>query len=70
MGTVLLFNIEAKKAIAIKNLCRKLYLDYREIAQEDFGRTLGFLLGFTDEDASKTEADFEEEMLYFSAFSI
>ena len=53
MGTVLLFNIEAKKAIAIKNLCRK----------------LGFLLGFTDEDVSKTEADFDEEMLYFSEFS-
>ena len=69
MGTVLLFNIEAKKAIAIKNLCRNLYLDYREIAPEDFGRTLGFLLGLTDDSSTKHESGFDEEMLYFSEFS-
>ncbi len=69
MGTVLLFNIETKKAIAIKNLCRKLYLGYRKIAPEDFGRTLGFLLELTDDATSKPDAGFDEEMLYFSEFS-
>ena len=41
----------------------------REIAPEDYGRTLGFLLGLTDDSASKPEAGFDEEMLYFSEFS-
>ena len=69
MGEVLLFNLEPQKAIAVKNLCRKLYLEYREVAPEDHGRKLGFLLGVIDDDTAEADARFEEEMLYFSDIS-
>ena len=69
MGEVLLFNIAAKKSIAIKNLCRKLYLSYREVAPEDFGKTLGCILGLTEDEPSNPDAIFEEEMLYFADIS-
>ncbi len=64
MSELLLFNIEQDKAIRIKNLCRQLCIPVREIMPEDFGRTLGYLLGESDDDRSAPDAGFADEMLY------
>lgn len=64
MAKVLLINIDDKKVIKIKNICRKLYFGYDEIEKTDFGHTLGYLLGLSDNASVTPGEDFDDEMLY------
>lgn len=64
MAKVLLINIDDKKGIRIKNICRKLYFGYDDIEKADFGHTLGYLLGESDDDSVTAGEDFDDEMLY------
>lgn len=66
MATVLLFNIESNKGIRIKNLCRKLYFEYRDVEKAEFGQKLGFLLGESADGKTADVLDFDEEMLYLA----
>lgn len=66
MATVLLYNIEPKKEIKIKNLCRKLYFGFRTVEKEEFGYRLSYLLELSDDDTIGEGEDFSEEMLYLS----
>ncbi len=64
MAKVLLFNIEDRKGIGIKNLCRKLYIESQDVAKDQFGHKLGYLIGLTDDDTQTVGEDFDGEMLY------
>lgn len=66
MATVLLFNIDDNKGIRIKNLCRKLYFEYRDVEKAEFGQKLGCLLGSEDGGSPTDASDFDEEMLYLA----
>ena len=66
MPTVLLYNIEPKKAAGIKMLCSMLAFDYRIVESEDFGRPIGVLLGLSDDESNETEEGFSEELLYLA----
>lgn len=66
MAQVLLFNIENKKAIKIKMLCRKFFIEATDVSKEDFGCTISFLLGLSSDRDAVNHADFSEEMLYFA----
>lgn len=68
MTEVWMYNIEGAKAIKIKNLCRKLYIAFREVPREDFGVKISALLGMSDDRQAKPGSDFEEEMLFLSDF--
>lgn len=66
MAQVLLFNIESKKAIKIKMLCRKFFIEATDVSKEDFGCTISFLLRLSSDRGAVNHADFSEEMLYFA----
>ena len=66
MPTVLLYNIEPKKAAGIKMLCSTLAFDYRIVEPEDFGRPIGALLGLTDDETNKPDSSFSDELLYLA----
>lgn len=66
MAKVLLFNIDDSKGIKIKNLCRKLYFQSEDVKKEQFGHTLGYLLGLSEDDSIKPGEDFDGEMLYLA----
>ena len=68
MAEILLFNIEKSKAIKIKMLCHKFFMEAKEVSKEDFGCTISYLLGMSDDRGGAEHADFSEEMLYFAGF--
>ena len=65
---VLMFNISGKKSIEIKNLCRKMYVEYNEIGEEYFGSKLRDILD-SAVPVSASSGSFFDEMLYFYGFS-
>lgn len=69
MTEILMYNIGAKKAITIKNICRALNIGFREVDKADYGYKLGFLLGITDDNTAKTGESFDDEMLYLAGFN-
>ena len=66
MAEVLLFNIEKSKAVKIKMLCRKFFIDAKEVSKEDFGCTFSFLLGMSEDREGAEDSNFTEEMLYLA----
>jgi hypothetical protein len=66
MPTVLLYNIEPKKAAGIKLLCSMLFFDYRIVEPDDFGRPIGVLLGLSDDETNQPDSSFDEELLYLA----
>lgn len=68
MAEILMFNIEKSKAIKIKMLCRKFFMEAKEVSKEDFGCTMSYLLGMSDAGGRAENSDFSEEMLYFAGF--
>lgn len=66
MAQVLLFNIEKNKAIKIKMLCRKFFIETKDIPKKDFGCTISFLLGVSPDRGTTDSPDFSEEMLYLA----
>lgn len=66
---VLLYNIEKRKAIEIKNLCRKMNISYSDVDESDYGYKLDYLLDI-DDNSAKTEGEsFNEEMLLLADFN-
>lgn len=66
MAEVLMFNIEKSKAVKIKMLCRKFFMEATEVSKEDFGCKISYLLGITDDREGAENSVFTEEMLYFA----
>lgn len=69
MAEILMFNIEKSKAVKIKMLCRKFFMEATEVSREDFGCTISYLLGLSDDRGGAENSDFSEEMLYFAGFN-
>jgi len=69
MAEILMFNIEKSKAVKIKMLCRKFFMEATEVSKEDFGCTISYLLGMSDDRGGAENSDFSEEMLYFAGFN-
>lgn len=66
MAEILMFNIEKSKAIKIKMLCRKFFMEATEVSKEDFGCTISYLLGKSEDREGAENSDFTEEMLFFA----
>ena len=66
MPTVLMYNIESKKAAGIKLLCSTLGFEYRMIEAGDFGRPIAALLGLSDSGDNKPDSVFGDELLYLA----
>ena len=66
MAKVLLYNIEAGKAVKIKMLCRKFFIDTQEVKKEQYGLKIAALLEETSDTAAMPDESFDEEMLYFA----
>ncbi len=64
----MLYNIESRKAIEIKNICRKLNIAYRDVEKKDYGYKLGYLLNISEDDFRSSGEDFDDEMLFLSEF--
>ncbi len=69
MTEILMYNINGKKAITLKNICRALNISYREIDKADYGYKLGNLLGINDDNNVKAGESFDDEMLYLVGFN-
>ena len=66
MAVVLMFNIEKSKAVKIKVLCRKFFMEATEVSKEDFGCKISYLLGMSEYREGAENSDFSEEMLYLA----
>lgn len=68
MPELLMYNIEKRKSIEIKNLCRKLNIGYSDVEKSDYGLTLESLLGLSGNVSTSEAVDFNEEMLLIVDF--
>ncbi len=68
MTKILIYNISGKKAIEIKNLCRKLNIGYSDVDKSDYGYKLSYLLNLSDDEVKNEGEDFSDEMLYLVDF--
>lgn len=66
MSEVLIYNLESRKDAKLKMLCRKMNISVRTVEKEEFGCTLGYLLGTSQDSSVKDGEDFDDEMLYIS----
>ena len=66
MSKVLIYNLPPEKDAKVKMLCRKFGFDSRSIEKAEYGYTLGYLLGLSEDDSVRDGEDFEEEMLYIA----
>ena len=64
MATVLMYNLSPEKEIKLKNLCREMFLEAVTVEKADYGRTLGAVLGLSEDGEIRTAEDFADEMLY------
>ena len=66
---VLLYNIEKRKSIEIKNLCRKMNVGYTDVDKSDYGYRLGYLLNIDDNSVKAEGDDFRGEMMLLVDFN-
>lgn len=66
MSEVLIYNLSSVKDAKLKMLCRKLNISARSVEKDEYGYTLGCLLGLSADDTRRDGADFDGEMLYIS----
>lgn len=66
MGEILIYNLAPGKDAKLKMLCRKLLIGSRSVEKSEYGHTLGYLLGISEDEAVKDGEDFDEEMLYIA----
>ena len=66
MAMILIYNLNPQKDAQLKMLCRKMNLSSRSVAKDEYGYTLAYLLGFSDDAAQKAGEDFDGEMLYIA----
>ncbi len=64
-----MYNIEKKKSIEIKNICRKLLISYKEVDASEYGQSIEYLLGLSDNAETNTGNDFSGEMLLMADFN-
>ena len=69
MSEIFLYNLSPEKEIKVKMLCRKMLIGARAIEKEEYGYTLGCLLGLTTDATVRDGEDFDEEMLYISGLN-
>ena len=69
MTEIFMFNISGKKAIEIKNICRALNIDYREIDKSEYSRKLSYILKISDDSSKGETGDINDEMLYLIGFN-
>ena len=69
MQMLLMYNIEKKKSIEIKNICRKLMISYKKVENSEYGCSIEYLLGLSDNAESKPGEDFSGEMLLMADFN-
>ena len=68
MPKLLMYNIEKRKSIEIKNLCRKLNISYFDVDKSDYSLTLECLLELSKDNSKGEGVDFNEEMLLLADF--
>lgn len=66
MSEVLIYNLTPERDAKLKMLCRKFGIGSRSVDKSEYGYSLGYLLGITEDDAVKDGEDFDEEMLYIA----
>lgn len=69
MAEILIYNINGKKLIEIKNICRALHINYREVDKEEYGCKLSYVLGLSNDNSKISEVPFNDEMLYLAGFN-
>ena len=69
MSEILIYNLGADRELKLKMLCRKMNISARSVEKSEYGRTLGSLLGITQDAAVHEGEDFDGEMLYISGLT-
>lgn len=66
MSEVLIYNLAPQKDAKLKMLCRRFGIGSRSIEKSEYGFTLGYLLGLSQDDTVKDSGSFDDEMLYIA----
>ena len=66
MGEILIYNLAPEKDAKLKMLCRKMLIGARSVEKEEYGYTLGYLLGLSQDAVIRESGDFNGEMLYIA----
>ena len=69
MAEIFMYNLKGKKAIEIKNICRTLYIEYREIDESEYSYKMSYLLKMNDNNEKGESGDINDEMLYLIGFN-
>lgn len=69
MAEIFMYNLNGKKAIEIKNICRALYIEYREINENEYSYKLSYLLEMNDDSEKGETGKINDEMLYLAGFN-
>lgn len=69
MAEIFMYNLKGKKAIEIKNICRALYIEYREIDESEYSYKMSYLLKMNDNNEKRESGDINDEMLYLIGFN-
>ena len=64
MIEILIYNLAPEKDAKVKMLCRQFGIGTRSIEKSEYGYTLGYLAGLSQDDTVREGADFNDEMLY------
>ena len=64
MSEILIYNLAPEKDAKVKMLCRQFGFGARSIEKTEYGHTLGYLAGVSQDDAVRNGEDFDDEMLY------
>ncbi|MBQ3264803.1 MAG: DUF3783 domain-containing protein [Ruminococcus sp.] len=66
MSEILIYNLGSQKDAKLKMLCRKMNIAARSIEKSEYGYTLGYLLGLSQDASKKNGEDFDGEILYMA----
>lgn len=69
MSEVLIYNLDPRKDAKLKMLCRKMNIGARSVEKDEYGVTLGCLLGLSQDESVREGGDFDDEMLYIAGLS-
>ena len=66
MSEILIYNLSPEKDAKLKMLCRKMNIAARSVEKHEYGYSLGYLLGLTEDDTARDSENFDGEMLYIA----
>lgn len=69
MSEIFLYNLSPQKEMRVKMLCRRLLIGARSIEKDEYGYTLSYLLGLSQDATAKDGEDFDDEMLYITGLN-